>query len=323
MCTSLSLNNKYFGRNLDLEYTFGEQIIITPRSYRLDFKMQPTTKHHLALIGIGTIAEDYPLYAEAINEKGLYMAGLYFPDNAFYHQTAPPNSLGIAPYELIPFVLSQCQDLKAAKQLLQKICLVDMPFNQKLPLAPLHWHIADQSGALVFEQTQAQSQIYDDPVGVLTNNPPLPFHLNNLHSYQNLSAKPPQNTFSPELKLKSYGQGMGAIGLPGDWSPMSRYVRAAFLKSNSVCSDAEDDAVSEFFHILDSVAMVRGSVITPDGKNDITNYSCCINAERGIYYYKTYTNNQISAVHLFNEDLNQATLISYPMVTQQNIKQIN
>ena len=325
MCTSLAVRTAgpLFGRNLDLEYSFGEQVVITPRNYSFAFRLREPLPRHYALIGMATVAGNYPLYAEAMNEKGLYMAGLNFPGNAYYPPAEHGDTLAVTPYELIPLVLGRCADLAQARQTLEQLRLAALPFAPNYPLAPLHWHIADGSGCLVMEATQDGIHLYDDPAGVLTNNPPYPLQLANLNNYMHLSARPPENRFAPGLDLRTVGQGMGAIGLPGDWSPQSRFVRACFLKENSLWGDTREDAVGQFFHILDGVSMVRGSVITPEGKPDITTYSCCIAASTGIYYYKTYGNNQISAVHLNGADLEGEQLSVFPLNAGQQICHIN
>ena len=116
---------------------------------------------------------------------------------------------------------------------------------------------------------------------------------------------------------------MGAIGLPGDNSSSSRFIRASFNKLNSVCNDDEESSVTQFFHILDSVSMVKGSVITENNNYDITTYSCCINTTKGIYYYKTYNNNQITAIKLNNVNVNDDKLSIYELIEKQQIKYIN
>lgn len=325
MCTSLAARSvgPLFGRNLDLEYSFGEQVVITPRRYPFPFRLREPLPQHYALIGMATVANNYPLYAEAMNEKGLYMAGLNFPGNAYYPPAEDGDTQAVTPYELIPLILGRCADLAQARQILEGLCLAAIPFAPGYPLAPLHWHIADASGCLVMEATRDGIHLYEDPAGVLTNNPPYPLQLANLNNYMHLSARSPENRFAPGLDLHTVGQGMGAIGLPGDWSPQSRFVRACFLKENALWGDAPEEAVGEFFHILDGVAMVRGSVITPEGKPDITTYSCCIDASTGIYYYKTYGNNQISAVHLHGADLEGEQLSCFPLIAGQQICHVN
>lgn len=325
MCTSITVSSPLclHGRNLDLEYTFGEQVVITPRGYEFHFRRRPSMPRHFALIGMANVAENVPLYAEAANEKGLYMAGLNFPGNAWYPPAEDAAPDAVAPYELIPLVLGSCENLAQARELLQTVQLLGIPIAKGYPLAPLHWHLADATGALVLEATKDGVHIYDDPAGVLTNNPPFPFQLAALNNFQHLSPKPAENRFASALPLASYGQGMGAIGLPGDFSPQSRYVKTCFLKANARWGTTPDNAVAQFFHILDGVAMVRGSVVTPEGKCDITTYSCCIDAEKGIYYFKTYENNRIRAVHLHAEDLEAHGLFTFPLGDRQDVDHMN
>lgn len=328
MCTSIALlhGGGYFGRNLDLEYSFGEQVVIMPRLFPLHFHRLPSLTRHFSMIGMANVAEGYPLYAEAVNEKGLYMAGLNFPGNACYEADVPEGFDAAAPYELIPWILGTCETLAQAREKLARFRPLAVPFTVShpapatLPLAPLHWHLADPTGALVLEATKDGVFLYDDPVGVLTNNPPFPFHQMNLNRYQGLSPLPAENHFCSAAPLEVFGQGMGAIGLPGDASPTSRYVKAAFHKLNSQEGATEEERVSQFFHLLDSVSMVRGSVVTAEGRCDITTYSCCASAETGIYYYKTYENSRISAVRLFGENPDTQELKIFPLCKEQDIR---
>lgn len=116
---------------------------------------------------------------------------------------------------------------------------------------------------------------------------------------------------------------MGAIGLPGDNTPTSRFVRTAFNKLNSVSEDDEMSSITQFFHILESVSMIKGTTITKDGKYDITTYSCCINTNKCIYYYKTYTNSQITAVKMTEREKNKKELSIYNLLEEQQIKFVN
>lgn len=320
MCTCITYKNGdfYFGRNLDLEYSFDEKVVMTPRNYPLVFKDSPEMKIHYAMIGMATVKNNYPLYAEAANEKGLAIAGLNFPGNACYKK-ALPNKKNITPYELIPWILGQCATIKEAKNLLKDINLLNEPFDKTLPLAPLHWMIADKNDCIVLEAMEDGIHIYDNPIGVLTNNPPFPYYQIHLSHYMNMTSQFPTNQFAKDLDLTVYGQGLGAVGIPGDFSPVSRFVKTAFLKWNSQSEKNENSNLSQFFHILDGVAMVRGSVITQQGCQDITTYSCCINVDKGIYYYKTYENNQIQAVCLKGENLDEHILKVFELSKTQNI----
>ena len=196
-----------------------------------------------------------------------------------------------------------------AEEFLGEMKIVDLAFTDQMSPAPLHWMLADREKCLVLEAVRDGLKVYENPFGVLTNNPPFEYHRMNMNNYMNLSAESPRNRFADRLNLKPYAQGMGAVGLPGDASSASRFVRAAFLKWNSVAPEEEKANVSQFFHILDSVAMVRGAVITDQGTFDITTYSCCANTSTGVYYYKTYDDCRVRAVDMYETDLDGKELI--------------
>lgn len=325
MCTSIAMNTQdfYFGRTMDLDREFGARVIFTPRNYPFAFRREGTLRRHYALLGMATVSERYPLYAEAVNEVGLCIAGLNFPDNAYYPSDPDDNKANISPFELIFWLLGKCATAAEARRLLENTKLINIPFSEKLPVAPLHWHIADQRESLVLESTAEGMKLYDNPVGVLTNNPSFDFQMTNLCQYLNLTVSCPENCFSTSVKLKPYGQGLGSFGLPGDFSPSSRFVKAAYLRLNSVCGEDEQSSVAQFFHLLDSVAMPRGSVITDQDGCDITMYTCCMDAARGIYYYKTYGNSQLTAVDMNREDLESSDFKEYPWVRAQQVAWAN
>ena len=320
MCTAITYKGKnhYFGRNLDLEYRYCETVTITPRNYQFGFRKVKSPNEHYAMIGMASVIDNYPLYYEATNEHGLSMAGLNFPGNAVYLQ---PNELldNIAPFEFIPWILSQCKTVQNAKELLASTNIVNISFSDTLPASPLHWMISDINSSIVVEPSESGIKVYDNPVGVITNSPPFDFHIQNLNNYLNLTREEPSNRFTDKLALIPYSRGMGAIGLPGDLSSSSRFVRAAFTKLNSVSCDTEMDSVSQFFHILNSVAQQKGCVRINNGF-ERTIYSSCCNTEQCIYYYTTYENSQITGIHLFHEDLESQNLIKYPFVTHQQIR---
>lgn len=321
MCTAVTYKtrNHYFGRNLDLEYSYRETVTITPRNYPFRFRKAASLEMHHSMIGMATVIDDYPLYYEATNEKGLSMAGLNFPGIATYL----PEKDGmdnIAPFEFIPWILGQCSTITEAKEQLTNLNLVNIPFSQQLPLSPLHWIIADREQAITVEPMEDGLRIFDNPVGVLTNNPPFDFHLYNLRSFLNVSIDPAESRFSEHFELKPYSNGMGGIGLPGDFSSASRFVKATFVKLNSLSRETEAESVSQFFHILSSVVMPRGSVRIRPNEYEITLYSCCCNVDKGIYYYTTYDNSHIIGVDMYREDLNGCSPISYPLITDRPIE---
>lgn len=321
MCTAISFVAKdhYFGRNLDLEYSYQESITITPRNYPFAFRRVDNINNHYAMIGMAYVVDDYPLYYDAINEKGLGMAGLSFEGNASYYKEDDTKE-NITPFEFIPYILSQCEDVDEAEELLTTVNILDESFSSTLPLSPLHWMISDGNRSIVVETLENGMRIYENPTGVLTNNPPFRYQLFGLNNYMSLSKEQPVNSFAENLPLKVYSKGMGAIGLPGDLSSSSRFIRAVFTKENSICESGELESIGQFFHILSAVEQQRGLVRLQNGKYEITIYSACCNASKGIYYYKTYDNSQITAVDMYKENLDGQRLVSYPMLTGQQVK---
>ena len=173
------------------------------------------------------------------------------------------------------------------------------------------------------ESVKAGLKIYDNPVGVLTNNPPFDRQLFRLNDYRALSPRLPENCFAPGLELKAYSFGMGTLGLPGDLTSTSRFVRAAFTRLHSVTEETEQASVSQFFHIMGTVSQTRGCCDTGEGGLEFTQYTSCCNADKGIYYYTTYENRQITAVDLRRENLDGSKLVSYPLIRQEQVRMMN
>ena len=320
MCTAATYKTKdfYMGRTLDYEFSYGEEIIITPRNYPFKFRYTGEDSSHYAIIGMAHVTDDYPLYYDAVNEKGLGMAGLNFVGNAVYGEPVD-GSKNVAQFEFIPWILSKCGNLDEARKALSTLNLVGTPYSDNFPAAKLHWIIADKSGAITVESVAEGLKIYDNPVGVLTNNPPFDRQMFMLNNYMHLSPKQPKNMFPENVGLETYSRGMGALGLPGDLSSASRFVRTAFVETNSISGEGENDSVGQFFHILGSVDQQRGCCEVAEGKYEITIYTSCWNADKGIYYYTTYTNHQITAVDMHRENLDGTSLVRYRMIQEENI----
>lgn len=320
MCTAATYKTKdhYFGRTLDFDFSYAETVTVTPRNFPFHFRYLGKQERHFAMIGMAYVVDDYPLYYDAVNEKGLCMAGLYFAGNAEYKEQKEKAD-NVAPFEFIPWILGQCSDISETKKFLERINLVEEHFSKELPLSPLHWIIADRHESITVECVKEGLKIYDNPVGILTNNPTFEHQLFQLNQYMGLSVDTPINCFSKELDLKAYSRGMGAMGLPGDLSSPSRFVKAAFTKMNSLSGDSESESVSQFFHILGAVEQQRGCVRMGEGQYEITIYTSCCNADKGIYYYTSYENHQITAVGMHREDLESTGLVSYPLVKGQQI----
>ena len=195
MCTAATYRTKdfYFGRTLDYECNYGEEVTITPRNYPFAFRHMGEVKTHYAIIGMAHVAADYPLYYDAINEKGLGMAGLNFVGNAKYQEVEQGRE-NVAQFEFIPWILSQCSSVTEAKEKLGRMNLVGTTFNEYFPAAQLHWLIADKESAITVECMEDGLRVYDNPVGVMTNNPPFPTQMFLLNNYMGLSPRTSSQT---------------------------------------------------------------------------------------------------------------------------------
>ncbi len=264
MCTAIKYEN-CFGRNLDLWCHYDTSVVISEKD-RLDNKYP--------IMGMATVIDGYPLYFDGMNDRGLAMAGLNFPGNAVYYPHND-NKKNIAPFELIPYIIGNFSTVTEVKEELNSVNIHNRPFSENLPLSPLHWMISDRNESIVLETTKDGMKIYDNPHNILTNNPTFDIQSFNLKNYRNLS---------PFGKEEDYSLGMGALGLPGDLSSMSRFVRGDFHIKNS----PKGLGTSHLFRLLYSVSMPKGSVITPEGAEEYTQYSCCCDLENNKYYYTTY-----------------------------------
>ena len=325
MCTASDYitANHYFGRNFDYEISYHERVTVTPRNYSFKFRCIDDIKSHYAIIGIAAGIDGYPLYYDACNEKGLAIAGLNFEGNAKFLDEKE-GMVNVTPFEFIPYILSMASTVKQAKKVLENVNLVNISFSEDLPLSPLHWMISDKDSSIVVEPMEDGLKVYDNPVGVLTNNPPFDKQLFYLNNYRNLSNRTPENTFSCDIDLDAYSRGMGGIGLPGDLSSASRFAKVAFTRANSYSGDGEEESVSQFFHILSSVEQQNGCTFIADPDlYEYTIYTSCYSTSKSILYYRTYFNSQINAVDLNNENLDSEELINYPLIDEENINFVN
>ena len=282
MCTAILMKNKsaFFGRNLDLDYHYSESIVIVPRNFHYNFG-----KNRFAVIGTAFMKDGYPLFYDGMNEKGLCAAGLNFPESAVYLPERE-GFLNVASFDLIPWILSTCSNLSEAKEKLKRTNVLNANFSENLPATPLHWIFADKTGSFVAEPRKTGLEIYENPVDVLTNEPPFPKHLENLGKIEGSFFK---NNLSSE----------------------ERFAKAVFLKENCVF---EKDFVNRFFKILESLGKTE---LKENPKKTV--YSSCMDIENGIYYYKNYENSRTVAVSLKKENLCGEKTVSYPMRFENDI----
>ncbi len=275
MCTCIC-HSPFFGRTLDLDRSFGEDAVIMPRRFPLELRYAERVEKHHAIIGCALVKEGMPLWFDAVNEHGLGAAGLNFPEYAVYHEPKAGKK-NVASFELIPWLLSLCKNVREAKELLGNCNITPDAVSPDLPPTPMHWMIADAEGrSLVAESVAEGLKIYDNPFGVMTNPPPFP-----------------EQIADAEKDL-----------IPGDWSSHSRFLRALYVKKHTAGS-----GVSDFFNIMDTVKVPNGC-----SKMDWhTLYTSCADLSRGEYYFTTCENRRIRKLSLADAELDSDTLVSFSM----------
>ena len=273
MCTAIE-HDGCFGRTLDLDVCYPFHVTVTPRQFPFAFAKNT---HH-AMIGMATVANGYPLYYEAVNEHGLGMAALRFARCAVYH----PDTAGtVASFELIPWVLSQCATVQEARERLRGVRISNRAFSPDYPPTPLHWFLADRSGAAAVEPLAEGLRVCDDPLRVLTNAPPFARQAAHWTKFANAS----QTAETPN-------------GLPGDWSSPSRFVRAAFAATHAPAEQTDTARVAALFRLLHTVTVPRGCVQTAAGHEHSTMYTCCYDTVQQVYHYTTAHDPQVHSVPL-------------------------
>lgn len=329
MCTALTLKSDdglhFFGRNMDLEYSFDQSVVFMPRKYEWEnviTKEKQQVKH--AVIGMGIIINNHPLFADGLNEKGLGCAGLNFP-NYCYHSPEPcEGKINIGPYDFILWVLSNFETVDEVKVALENINIVNQPFAPGVGLSTLHWIIYDtKDHCIVVEQTKEKFSVFENNIGVLTNPPTFDWHIANLTQYIHLSSEWVDTTTWYKQELKPDSCGLGLMGLPGDFYPISRFVRVAYLKSHASHLENEMTTIAQFYRILNNIAMPGGVVIRPKNMEEVTLYTACMCLEKGVYYYTTYNNLQVNAISFENEDLDSDQLKKYEYLDALNVHHQN
>ena len=283
MCTGIWFENRFFGRTLDWMESYGEKLVAAPRNFKFEFRFVDGMESHFAMMGMAVVSDNYPLFYEGFNEAGLGMAGLFFEEDTVYHDRCE-GKINVAPFEMIPYILGQCKSVKEARSKLDNMNIVNERFNERWGTSPLHWMLADKKECIVVESLENGLKVYDNNYGVMTNSPTFDKQVSNYNNYMNL-----------------YNN------LPGNWSSMSRFVRAVYMRNNSKLRDI-DDRVEHFFRMLDYVSQIRGCNQDKDRDEEITLYSCCQDLDKGIYYYAIYQCREIKALSFDEIQLNDNKL---------------
>lgn len=313
MCTHLILNNDnniLASRTMDFSFPLEPDMLVVPRNYPIDFEYFDDLNKHSSFLGLSQTIGNSIFFADGINEHGLSCAALYFDGYASYNEDICNDKINLAPHEVVSYILSSCENVESAKNLFQSLNILNSPLDLIGRAAPLHWIIVDESGSsIVVEPIDKSFNIMENTLGVVTNSPDLSWHITNLRNYINIEPSQKDLRLLNDFELKPFGQGLGTFGLPGDFTPPSRFVRTVYNKFNTIIGETEESLVNSANHILNCVSIPKGSVITNRGQYDYTQHSCYMALKSRNYYFKTYDNTNFMKVNLYDYDLDSSNLI--------------
>ncbi|HIY79898.1 MAG TPA: choloylglycine hydrolase [Candidatus Olsenella excrementavium] len=299
MCTAIRFTddqgNMFFGRNLDWTLGYGQGVMRTPGDAKVPaaFARPGDPERGHDVIGVGIEVLGVPLYFDCANEAGLAVAGLNFPQSAHYAAGPAQGTVNVAAYEFPYWVARSFGSVAEARDALGGVTVVAKPVSDKLPVANLHWIVADATGAIVVECMEDGMRVWDDDVDVLTNEPNFGWHRQNLRNYLTLTDADPAGVSWGRADLRAFGSGEGLRGVPGDYSGPSRFVKVAFANAHYPTKSDEKDNVTRLFRTLGSVAVPEGCARMADGSYEKTLYTSGFSAATRTYYYATYDDPQI------------------------------
>ena len=304
-----------YARTLEFGVDLQSQVLLLPRGYEFvgtTASGKPGLTWTSKFAAVGMNAYHYDLLMDGVNEHGLAAGGFYLPGFAEYQQTNPGEEpQAIAPWEVITWILTNFTNVEEVRAALGGIKVAAAPFDERHGVPPLHYIAHDASGkSLVIEYVDGKLHTYDNPIGVITNSPAFDWHVTNLRNYINLTASNVPPVALGQLRLDQLGQGSGLKGLPGDFTPPSRFVRAVALSQDAFRGRTGADSVRDAFHILDSFDIPRGVVRPAEGDREpyeYTQWTSAIDLANRTYYFHTYENRRVRSIELakFNLDAEQ------------------
>lgn len=304
MCTAMNVKTKdnhvLFGRTMDFSYELDPQLYVVPQGYEWNNYFQThTIQTQYSFMGIGQDISPVT-FADGVNEKGLAIAVLYFPGFAQYDEIdLNDDKMNITALELTKFLLSTCESVADVSLVLPTIRIVGIEDEVTKSIAPLHWMIADKSGeCMVIEKMADGLHLLTNPIGVLSNSPNLEWHLTTSRNYMNVSPFQSEEKGLGQIVLTPFGQGGGTFGMPGDYTPPSRFIRTVFQKNFTFYPENRNGSIMACFHIMESVSIPKGVVMTKRQMSDYTQYTAFIDLNTQEYFFRTYDHSEVISVQL-------------------------
>jgi choloylglycine hydrolase len=313
MCTGIRFTdgagNMYFGRNLDWVEDYGECVYITPRNAEIPDPFNGVLKPKYACIGMAIEVDGAPCYFDLANEAGLGVGGLNFPGYAKFADAPVEGTTNVATYLFPLWVAANFKTVAEVREALKNVTIVAKAPEESLGVAQLHWFVGDNKESIVIECQEDGMHIYDNGLDVLTNQPPFPWHYENVRNYMCLDAEFPPSTKWRSYELQPFSSAAGMIGFPGAYDPASRFVRVAFLNAHYPDEIGEEANVTRLFQTLNGVYQVKGGGKQGNGEYEYTIYTGGYSSATQTYYHTLYEDTTRVGVSLKDYDLDGKELI--------------
>jgi len=338
-CTGIRLiaNNGdvVFARTLEFAIDIKSEVIMVPRGFARTGTapggragMRWTSRY----ASLGVNGENLPHIFDGLNEKGLAVGTFYFPGTAGY-QAFSPASAGrtLAPWELGSWLLETFATVEEVRRKIGNVVVADVVYPAWGFTPPVHYIVNDASGrSIVIEYIGGKLHVHDNPLGIMANSPSFDWYMTNLRNYLNFTlTNPPPVTIGGGVKLQPFGMGAGMLGLPGDFTPPSRFVRAAAFATSAETGQKGDEAVLKAFHVLNNFDIPKGTVREghkDEHGNELADYTIWTSANdlaRRRFLFRTYDNSQIRSVDLMTLDLDARTISRFSMQGKERIQALN
>lgn len=305
MCTAITFQSmqgeNFFGRTMDFSYPIEPGLYVIPKNYEW-YSIQTMKKYrdHYSFICIGQETDGMLGFFDGVNEQGFAAAALYFQGYAYYDLPTKDKNT-VSSLDFLHYILGSCGSVEDLKTVLKNTSIVGQPDPVTKIAAPLHWIASDRSGkCVVIEQTKAGLKIFKNSIGVMANSPDFGWHMTNLRNYMNVSTNQPKEVQWENVSLNPFGQGAGSTPLPGGFTSPERFVRTAFIKTHVETPEKRSETIMTCFHIMNSVSIPKGIIITDRGTYDYTKYTAFMNTNTCEYYFKTHENDQIIKASLLD-----------------------
>ena len=308
-CTGITLKSKdnatIVARTMDWSGAeMNNMYTVVPRGHAQQSLLPDGTMNGLSFISLygyaGLAVEQPEFIIDGTNEAGLSAALFYFPNYGEYQEyNESDKDISLADFQVVSWILSRFSSIDQVKAAINNVRII----NVDPSASTVHWRITEPNGRqVVMEIVNGVPNFYENEIGILTNSPGFKWHTTNLNNYVNLHPGGAGPTAFGPINLRAFGAGSGFLGLPGDFTPPSRFVRAAFLKTYSLQQDTANKAVEQSFHILNNFDVPLGVQFAvgkaPNDMPSATQWTISTDLANRVIYYHTMYNRTIRSIDL-------------------------